>query len=231
MPHKKGRQIFSVPFFIVLSYAVSFLSLSSFCYAETLSSLLENGPYTEEQSAVILEIFGKAGEEGIPEALILPRFEEGIAKKVPFERLKGVLEQEILYLKTSKKILLEAIDGIKPEEHPELWSRAAILLATGISENEIRILAKASVSRLHAFRNATTLYVSLLKWELEKETSLKLVAALLGSSIPEQEFDSILNILIIGRRRYIQPEELADRIIKELSAGTTIETIKEKVLF
>jgi hypothetical protein len=219
------------PFLTLLVLAACINLASPVCYGDTLSSLLKNNPYSEQQLKAIEEIFKKAEEEGILEDLILPRLEEGIAKKVSFERILDVLTQEIEHLKISKRILLSAINGFNPEEHPELWSRAAILLASGISEQDIQILASASASRLPAFRNATTLYVSLLRWRLEKKIALNLVTALLDSSLDEGEFHGVMNILIMGRKLYIPPEELSERIIKELPDSTTLESIKEKVLY
>ncbi len=61
------------------------------------------------------------------------------------------------------------------------------------------------------------------------DSSLQLVRSLLISSLPADSFPGVLDLLIEGRRRRIDPEELAARIQGQLERVDSLEELEERI--
>ncbi len=73
--------------------------------AQSLEDALARGRFSPEQKRAIEEQFREAALKGIPVSLLLPRLEEGIAKKVPAGRLQEALRGQAGLLLEARALL------------------------------------------------------------------------------------------------------------------------------
>jgi hypothetical protein len=198
--------------------------------AQSLEGVLSRSRYSPQVQAEISGEFREAEKQGIPLELLLPRLEEGIAKKVSSGRLLAALQREQDLLLQARGLLLGLDGGSRLLEDQASWARAANLLAGGYSAGEVAELARSSLSRAEDFRPATSLYVSLRGWGLASGQALELVRGLLASSISGERFPGIMEILIEGRRLRIAPETLVRRLLEQLPEARTIEELRQRCL-
>lgn len=198
---------------------------------DTIQKALQRSGYSQSQREAIRRVIIDAEKDGIPQELLLPRLEEGIAKKVPGERMLEVLRNDSLRLQEAREILMEIDGGWALIEDRGSWARTANLLAGGTSPLEVKQIAASCRNRWKDYRGATYLFVSLVQWGLSRESSLKLTIALLQSSIMGKDFPGIMDLLVEGRRLRLQPEIVAERITNALSRAKTLEELKENVLY
>ncbi len=212
-----------------LAAVISFVLAAAWLSAEDLESALLRSRYPAETREEIRSIFAAARREGIPEPLMLPRLEEGMAKRVSPGLLLSVLRREREGLLEARRLLLSVEGGKALLADPASWARTANLLAGSWSPGVVRALASASRTRPEGYRDATSLYVSLVEWGLDAEVSLQLVRSLLISSLPAESFPGVLDLLIEGRRRRIDPEELAARIQGQLERVDSLRGLEERI--
>jgi hypothetical protein len=198
--------------------------------AQSLESVLSHSRYSPEVQAEVRRQFREAERQGIPVELLLPRLEEGIAKKVNAGRLLVALEREQDLLLQARGLLTELDGGARLLEDQASWARAANLLAAGYSAVEVEGLARASLSRAGDFRPAASLYVSLRGWGLSSSQALELVRGLLASPISGERFPGIMEIFIEGRRLRLPPEILVRRLLEQLPEARTIEELRQRCL-
>ena len=192
--------------------------------------MLTRSRYSPEVQAEVSRLFREAERQGIPDGLLLPRLEEGIAKKVNAERLLAALEREQDLLLQARDLLTGLDGGERLLEDQASWARAANLLAAGYGTVEVGGLARASLSRPGDFRPAASLYVSLRGWGLSAGQALELVRGLLASPISGERFPGIMEIFIEGRRLRLAPEILIRRLLEQLPDARTIEELRQKCL-
>ena len=198
--------------------------------AQSLESVLSRSRYSPEVKAEVSREFRDAENQGIPVELLLPRLEEGIAKKVNAGRLLAALEREQGLLLQARGLLTGLDGGARLLEDQASWARAANLLSAGYGSGEVEELARASLSRLGDFRPAASLYVSLRGWGLPSSQALDLLRGLLASPIRGERFPGIMEILIEGRRLRLPPEILIRRLLAQLPETGTIEELRQKSL-
>ena len=220
--------------FLALAFMLLFSAVISprMGYGETLESLLEKSGYPAAQRERVVSLFDRASGEGIPEDLLSPKLEEGIAKKVPVNRLLHALESEWKLLKNAEQIL--SASGIPrgrfSQEDRASWSRTANLLATGVAAGVIRRIAEACNQRWSDYRPTTYLYASLMKWGSKQDDALDLVCAAAESSLPSSQFPAVLDLLVRARRQRIKPEEITWRIIDYLKENKSLKELEREVL-
>lgn len=201
-------------------------------WADTsLLSVLEQSSYTDKQKEIIRLVFEEAEAQGIPSELILPRLEEGIAKKVPVNRLIKVLTKEIECLVQAHDLLLSVDPDLVLSETPSIWLRTGILFSKHIPAETVRAIAGACMSRWEDYRDATVLYLSLTQWGLKSSEALMIVDSVLKSAIPGPDFIGIITIFIRGRSMNISPEEIITRMKEVINDIDSIETLEEKILY
>lgn len=198
--------------------------------AQSLESVLSRSRYSPEVRGEVGRLFQEAGQRGIPVEMLLPRLEEGIAKKVPAARLLAVLEREQELLLQARSLLSGLDGGEKLVRDRASWARAANLLAAGYAGDEVAELARASLNRTEDFRPAASLYVSLRGWGLLAGPALELVRGLLASPISGERFPGIMELFIEGRRLRLQPETLIQRLLEQLPQARTIEELRRMCL-
>lgn len=200
-------------------------------FGGNVDSLLSKTSYSETQKKMISDLFSEALSEDVPVELLLPRLEEGIAKRVSGNLLLKVLQADFCRLKEARAIILETIEGMDINRETGVWARTANLLAKDISAEELKALVYSSRLRWQDYREATSLYVSLLKWGLDRESALAVTEALLAASIPRESFKGLIDIFVKGRRLRISPEELCGRIIGQIGRVDSLENLERRILY
>jgi hypothetical protein len=192
-----------------------------------ISKTLSKSGYSDTQKTSITAFFAETERAGIPGGLLLPKLEEGIAKRAPAQRVLDALKRESEGLLKARALIRRVEGGEQVLADRASWARTANLLAGGISETEIEGLILFCRSRMGDFRPATYLYVALREWGLGREPSFSLIGALLSSSISTDSFMGVMDLLATGRRRRIPPEELVQRIEAHLKQVKTIEELEK----
>ena len=204
---------------------VFFLASASTGSTQSVEAALGRSAYSQSHKSAITAFFTEIEEEGIPVDLLLPKLEEGIAKRVPAPRVLDVLQREAEGLAEARELILRVQGGRRLLSDRASWARTANLLAGDFSMGEIEALINLCVSRAETFRPATYLYAALTDWGLTGESALELVAALLDSSISPDTYMGVMDLLAAGRRRRIAPEELVHRILEHLDHADTIQEL------
>ncbi len=198
--------------------------------AEGLQSLLERSGYTASAREEIRILFARAGKEGVPEALLLPRLAEGLAKKISAPRLQAALRQHLAQLRQARALLEQVPGGERIAGDEASWARTANLIAAGVQPGDLARLVQAGAARPEAYRPATYVYASLIAWGLQVDEALALVEALLSSPLPADQFAAVPELLAQGRRLRVAPEELVRRLLEELPHADGIERLRERVM-
>ncbi len=197
---------------------------------DALASLLRQAPFAESEKQALAAVFSQAREQGVPETFLLPRLEEGLAKRVPAGKLVPVLRRQLESLSRARAVLSAADPKASPESQAASWQRAALLLEKGVPESAVAALARASVDRRPDFRAATELYLALVSWGLDSPSALKVVVAVLASRLQADDFGSVAALFPKGRVRYLSPHALADRIVRALPEAETAKDLENRVL-
>jgi hypothetical protein len=197
---------------------------------QSLEAALARSRYSAEQQKRIEEQFREAAALGIPVSLLLPRLEEGIAKRVPAPRMAEVLRGQVELLLQARGLLASVPGGEALQADTAAWARTANLLAGALPAAEVRLLAGFCTRRLADYRPATSLYLSLLEWGLGREQSQGLLQALLESRFSGASFPGVMEILVEGRRQRLAAEELARRLLLHIPETTTMEELKRRTL-
>ena len=199
--------------------------------AQSLEAALARSRFPLEQQRAIEEQFREAALQGIPLSLLLPRLEEGIAKKVPAARLQEALRGQAGLLLEARALLVETPPGGEALlADPASWARTANLLAGALPAAEVRRLAGFCAKRPADYRQATSLYLSLVEWGLDRGKAQELLGALLDSRLPGESFPGVMEILVEGRRQRLSPEELVRRLLLHLPDTVTMEELKRRIL-
>jgi hypothetical protein len=198
--------------------------------AQSLETALARSRFPPEQQRAIEEQFREAALQGIPVSLLLPRLEEGIAKKVPAARLQEALRGQAGLLLEARALLVGTPGGEALLADPASWARTANLLAGALPAAEVRRLAGFCAKRPADYRQATSLYLSLVEWGLDRGKAQELVGALLDSRQPGESFPGVMEILVEGRRQRLAPEELVRRVLLHLPDTVSMEELKRRTL-
>lgn len=197
--------------------------------AEDLEKSLERGGFDPSRRAAVLALFDQAAAQGVPKRLLLPRLEEGLAKRVPAGRLLGVIERELGFLLRAREILSEENSALAKDEAS--WARTANLLAGGLEPGEVRALVRICSIRPRDYRPATYLYVAMVQWGLSQDQAAKLLEALLSSDLAGEQFGGIVELLVEARSARIPPERLLERILEALPRVQDLEELEAAVLY
>jgi hypothetical protein len=198
--------------------------------AQSLEEALARSRFSSGERSAIEEQFREAVLQGIPASLLLPRLEEGIAKKVPAPRLQEALRGQSGLLLEARALLLGTPGGEALLADPASWARTANLLSGALPAAEVRLLAGYCAGRPLDYRPATSLYLSLVEWGLERGQAQGLLRALLESKHSGESFPGVMEIFVEGRRQRLAAEELVRRLLLQLPGTSTMEELKRKIL-
>jgi hypothetical protein len=221
-----GRAVSPPRFLLILAGLLAATLLP----AQSLEAVLGRGRFSPQQQAALTEQFREAESQGIPVPLLLPRLEEGIAKKVPAARLQEALRRQASLLLEARALLVETPGGDALLADPASWARTANLLSGALPAAEVRLLVGECARRPADYRPATSLYLSLVEWGLDRGRAQELLGALLDSRLPGESFPAMMEILVEGRRQRLAPEELARRLLLHLPQASSAEELKRRVL-
>jgi hypothetical protein len=195
-----------------------------------VEAALARGRFSPEQQRALVELFREAELQGIPAALLLPRLEEGIAKKVPAARLQVALRRQAGLLLEARALLVETPGGDALLADAAAWARTANLLAGALPAAEVRRLIGFCARRPADYRQATSLYLSLVDWGLDRGRAQELLAALLDSRLPGESLPVVMEILAEGRRQRLAPEELVRRLLLHLPQAASMQELRRRSL-
>ena len=196
-----------------------------------LDEVLARSGYSAEDARALRRLFEDARGDGIPAELLLPRLEEGVAKRVPAVRVGTVLRQNLEQLREARALLGGLDGGEALLADSAAWLRTANLRAAGVPAADITAIAAAAQGRRGDYRQATALYVSSVDWGISREDSRGLAVAALASPIPGESFAGLIELLTAGRRQRLAPEELLRRIREQLPQVQSLEQLQERVLY
>jgi hypothetical protein len=214
-------------------FPVLFLLFSVSPGAQTVERILETSGLSAGQRSAVLAEFEEAEVLGIPEAFLLPRIEEGMAKNVPAPRIIEVIRREREAFALALGLLKETGYAGTDDTGPPVaeWQRTAHLLLSGLAEADTASLLRAFAERKEAFRQGTNLYLALVKWGIDPEDSLRLTSAAAASPLEADSFMGIPEIFIEARRQRIRTVDIIERIAQELPRSRSLESLKNRVLY
>ena len=195
-----------------------------------LSDLLDRSGFDAETASEVRELVSEASSAGVPEELLLPRLQEGIAKRVPPRRILRALEDDLATLLSARSVLRGVEGGNRILDETARWARAANFLAAGRSEEELGKVAAASSSRPESFRQATVLYVSLLDWGLETASVVEIVEAAVDSNLKPEEFSGIPELFALARRQRVRPERMVGRLVAALPRADSLRELRSMII-
>jgi hypothetical protein len=212
---------------------VLFLALASLIHAEsgpdtrddTVAETLAGSGFSTDAGIAISALFERAAAEGVPPELLLPRLQEGVAKRVDADLVREALSEEILYLTTARDAIQRLPGGAVILDNPSSWSRAANFIRSGQSEETLFLVARASVNRPETFRPATLLYLSISEWGIEQDKALVLVEAVAASSLGPEAYPEVTGLLADAQRARLDLGEAALQIAEQLRAGRSVRQI------
>jgi hypothetical protein len=207
---------------------LSFLSPQSL-RADDLKGALDRGGFQNGERRQIEELFDQASAQGIPEGILLPRLQEGVAKAATAERLLAALARERDLLLQARELLLGTEGGAQQMEDPASWARTANLLNIGLPAEQLGVLILASAPRPADYRPASYLYVALLQWGIGPEAALALVRAALSSSLPGRDFPGLVDLLTEGRMRRIPVEQTLEQLARELPRAAGLQALRRRL--
>lgn len=179
----------------------------------------------------MLEVFEQASDNEVPVELLVPRLQEGLAKRVDSGQMVQSLDRELESLRRARDVMDTVDGGDSVYRDAGSWARAANLLDSGQPPELLRSLVGFSASRPEAtrpevFRQATLLYLSVVEWGVDPELSLLLTQNVVRSTINADEFPAIAELYAVGQRSRLSPEEVGDRLNQALADGLTIRQIR-----
>ncbi|GAB6090530.1 hypothetical protein JCM12856_21230 [Spirochaeta dissipatitropha] len=186
--------------------------------------------YSSDDIADIELVFIKAEEAGVNPDLLIPRLEEGLAKRVPATRLIPVLHRELILL-TEARELLETHDyGAVILKIPGGWQRTANLLAGGVEEYDVLSIIDSVQHQPDLYRPASALYMSLINWGVESTPALNLLQIMTVSEINPVDYPGIVDILTDARRLRYDIDYVLNSIIDNAPKSTEVQELRRRVL-
>ncbi len=223
-----GRSIlFFVTVLLLLSAVPVFSRDGSILQVE---QLLERGSFTERERRSLQRVFDSARNEEIPLALLVPRLQEGIAKRVDAARIERAIRSDVSALVTARTVAWSVPGGEHLLADEARWSRAATYLAAGRSPEELRSLLAITAARPERFRAAATLDISLADWGLGDRDVQRVVEAAVASRLEPRSYRGIAELFVLARRERVRPERMVDRVVAGLERAGSIGELRALVI-
>ncbi len=191
-----ARMWLKITIFFVLTASFG----SHLIFGESPDAVLQKSNFSDHQKKAVLAVFIKADQVQIPGEFLLPRLEEGIAKRAGGDLVVDALARELQSLQAARSVLLKVLDNTEVLKDRTSWMRTANLLTAGIETAEVERIARACRDRWNDYREATLLFVSLLKWGLQKKSTLSVIEAVMRSGISREEIAGIMALFIIRQK-------------------------------
>lgn len=199
--------------------------------AESLSSILDHSPYSSAARQQIAAAVHRADQEGIPQSILLPRLQEGIARGVPSRLIIEVLRRNTEQLISARALLKSVVGGDALLADQSAWSLTATLLAAGMRPSSLESLAGACGANSLTYRSAALLYGSLASWGLDGKQSLRVCLAVIHSHLPVDQYSGVSQIFVRSRAMRIPPDRMVERLLTALPSAVNYEELEQQVLF
>jgi hypothetical protein len=226
----KGQMLAAVTSFLLFLFVFFVSSAQVVVAEETAHDLLTRSSFTTGERQSLQTVFETARRTDIPEAFLLPRLQEGIAKRIDAARLAVALENDLTALQTVRDTARSVPGGDSLLADGARWARGATLLAAGRTPGELRDLMALTVERPDSFRAAAVLYLSLIEWGLSSGESFRIVEAAVASLLPPESFAGIGELFTIARRERIRPERMVERVILGLERADSLRVLRTIVV-
>lgn len=199
-------------------------------YASDWAAVLAGSNFTTTEQVMLGGLITTAVSEDLPEELLAARLKEGIAKKVDFDRLKLVINREIYSLKRARTILTEELHRTITDIDLANWQRTALLLNSGLSDQQTQFLIQSFHLRWNDYLLASTSLFSLHDWGLSWADSLLLIGSMAQSTIEAKDFPALVGILAEARHQQIRPADMLERIAHAAAKSSSMSALKRNVL-
>lgn len=199
--------------------------------AESLSSILSHSPYSPSERQQIASAIHRAGQEDVPQGMLLPRLQEGIARGVSSELIIEVLRHNTDQLVSARSLLRSVAGGDALLADQSAWSLTATLLAARVRPLSVERLARASEANSLTYRSAVLLYGSLANWGIDGKQTLQVCLAVIHSHLPAGQYSGISQIFVRSREMRIPPDRMVERLLNALPRAANYEDLEQQVLY
>ena len=198
---------------------------------DEVRSRLRTAGYSLEEDPRLLSLLEDAEEQAIPISMLTPRIYEGAAKRVPLSKIAAVLQREIQFLLRARSLLRSVYENERYLEHRPIWQRTALLLRKEITEKDIRKLVRVTLPvSEEKYRPASALFISLTSWGLTQEQTHRVIEALVGSSIPPEQYTGITKLYNRARAQRLSPERLTERIVEAAPSSDSLRELEKRTV-
>ncbi len=187
-------------------------------------------PY-QDLSPDLLQVFDSAASVGIPLELLFDKLKEGMAKKVPFSRLKPVLEGELARLVKVRK-LLEEVYGRDVEREPlylQGMKVGSLALLSGFPQEGLSIV----YSQVKGLERIVSLLPPLLEMHriapLPFQALPSFLQALRESSLPPSQYGTFVSLYLKAIAGRIPPIDILQIMTDVLHAGGGVLQIEREL--
>ncbi|MFW5689443.1 MAG: hypothetical protein ACOC1U_07720 [Spirochaetota bacterium] len=197
-------------------------------FPQSIGSMLDRAGFSPANREAIQAVIDLAEEEDVPRELLVPRLAEGIAKRVPPERIARAMRGELAGLVAARRMLVEIGAGSLLDDQA-VWARTANLLDARVRDESIAAIARAAVEEPEAFRPATALLVSLTDWGLEDADAASLAVAAIASGLEGGSFPVVLELLIETRAARREIPEMVELLREALPNASSARSLRRAV--
>jgi len=235
----KGFLTVRVPVLLALSLLLLPGAASS-SWADELAAWYKSDPRAASYAGVrdqLGQVFSQARRARIPEALLASRLREGAAKKVPADRLPGVLRADVELLERAGRIVFHAGLGgnlLSRGASDEALKEVAIYLRAGLPDHLIGDLLSAGSGARGGQESALAACQAIMDLQavapVEEADSLQIGKLLMASGMQPSGYSSLALVYGLGMSRGMSRDNLVhDVIINTLSTGGGVAIMNQKI--
>jgi hypothetical protein len=165
----------------------------------------------------LVPLIDQAEEQKLPTDYLILRVQEGVAKQIPLPKIEAALQQDMVVLETARTLVYTALGVSRGEallKDSAHWTRIATLLKEGIDDHHMLQLLQLAGESQDKLRYAGGLFLALHQWEVDDQTSMRIVESMIQSPIPSDEYRNTMTLFQEGLSRHIPVSEMAERIIR-----------------
>ncbi len=165
----------------------------------------------------IIPLIEQAEEQELPTDYLILRIQEGVAKKIPLQKIEAALQQDMAVLESARTLVYTALGPVRGEgflKDTAHWNRIATLIKEGIGQQHMLELLQLADGSYDQLRHAGGLLLALHQWEIDDRTSMHIIKSLTQSEISSDEYRNVITLFQEALSRHIPVSEMAERIIR-----------------
>lgn len=209
-------------------------------WADELASWYRSDPRAASYAGVrdrLGLVFSQARRERIPEGLLTSRLREGAAKKVPADRLPGVLRADVeLLLRASRIVSRAGLGGnlLSRGASEQALKEVGIYLRAGLPDHLISDLLSAGSRVRDGRESALAACQAIMDLRavapVEDADALQIGKLLMASGMQPSGYSSLAIVYGLGMSRGMSRDNLVhDVIINTLSSGGGVAIMNQKI--